>query len=334
MLPGTLGGQFTDQQWRIDLAALCDRCGARFVVANVIGLDLDEGCLKFSDHPNTRFDALSIGVGSVPAASAEHEGVASMVPIKPMQTFLQRFKMRMDAVTQRRTGPVKVAIVGGGVASVEIACCLQQHYERSGHTSELVIRVFTGDDRIARGMKPRSIRKIERLFINRGIRVNHNSLVTKVGNDWIGIEDGTRHAADVVVWTTGAAAPPVLHQLNLRTDRRGFIATSDTLQSLSDPRVFAVGDAGTVMEAPSPKAGVYAVRQGPVLSHNVRAFMAGGPMKKFSPQSNFLKLLNTGDGRALLEYGAFTIHARWCWHLKTGIDKRFIRQYQTNDPAT
>ena len=43
-------------------------------------------------------------------------------------------------------------------------------------------------------------------------------------------------------------------------------------------------------------------------------------------------MLNTGDGKALLEYGWLTLHARWCWLLKTWIDKRFVRKFQHAPP--
>ena len=227
---------------------------------------------------------------------------------------------------------MKIAIVGGGVASVEIAFCFLQRCKRQNVSCDFSIEIFTRDEHVAGGMKPKSIRKIERLLISRGIHFTPGYPVTKVRDHAIETEDGSRYPADIVIWATGAAAPPVLDHLGLQTDGRGFIATSDTLQSLSDPRIFAVGDAGTVIDSPSPKAGVYAIRQCPVLSHNLRSFLSGGTMKSFKPQSNFLKLLNTGDGKALLEYGWMTAHARWCWQLKKWIDERFIRKFQAHLP--
>ena len=53
---------------------------------------------------------------------------------------------------------------------------------------------------------------------------------------------------------------------------------------------------------PTPKAGVYAVRQGPVLLENLRRVMNGRPPRDFVPQHRFMKLLNTGDGRAIGEW--------------------------------
>lgn len=328
MLPGTLGQQFRDDEMRIDLKSLCERAGAKLILADTDGLDLEAGTVHFSDHDSLPFDVLSIGVGSMPAGWEIHAGEKSVVAIKPMQTFLDRLQRRLEPLLASGNRRVKVAIVGGGVASVEIAFCLLQQFRKQSVEAEASLKIFTSSDTVAEGMKRRSVKKIKRLLEAQGIMVYSQNRVTTVNDDCIFTEDGTQHDADVVIWCTGAAAPPVLGKLNLQTDDRGFIATSDTLQSLSDSRIFAVGDSGTIVASPSPKAGVYAVRQCPVLWHNLRGFLSGGPLETFDPQSDFLKLLNTGDGKALLEYGPFSIHARWCWHLKTWIDRRFVSAIQ------
>lgn len=328
MLPGTLGGQFRDQQMRIDLAALCDRAEARLILADTDGLDLQAGRLHFSDHESIALDVLSIGVGSMPAGWEQHAGVPSLVPIKPMQTFLERLQQRIAEIGYHSGQTLNVSVVGGGVASVEIALCLQQLMERQNPSFSPQIEIVSSSARIADGMKARSIRRLEGILRARGISLRLGCRVTEVAADSITTQAGRCLEADIVIWATGAAPPPVLSKLDLQTDERGFIATSDTLQSLSDRRVFAVGDSGTVLASPAPKAGVYAVRQSPILWHNLRALACGGVMKKFDPQADFLKLLNTGDGKALLEYGPLTTHARWCWYLKTWIDKRFVSEFQ------
>ncbi len=326
MLPGTLGQQFRDDEMRIDLRELTSRASAKLILADTCGLDLESGEVLFSDHESVSFDALSIGVGSMPAGWQEHAQSPLMVPIKQMQMFLRRLEERLQRVDR----PMRVAVVGGGVAGIEIACCLQQQFLKRDQKQDNTIEIFTSSDRVANGMTDRSIRRIEKMLACRNIAVHHGHRVTEVGETDLVTEDDGRHAADCVIWATGATAPPVLEKLGLQSDRRGFVATSNTLQSLSDPRIFAVGDSGTVVESPSPKAGVYAVRQCPILWHNLRASINGTPMKTFSPQSDFLKLLNTGDGKALLQYGWFTARARWCWTLKKWIDKRFVREFQVN----
>lgn len=329
MLPGTLGRQFRDDEMRIDLARLADHAAADFVLADTIGLDHDAGELHFHDRPPIHFDALSIGVGSIPAGWSQYADSPLMVPIKPMQTFLDRLDARWKDSPPSAAKAQRVAIVGGGVASVEIACCLQARKMKGNDQPPLAIEIFTSSPRIAEGMTSRSIDRIERLLQRRGIAVHPSRRVTDVGDRDLTTDDGQRHAVDCVIWATGAAAPPVLEKLDLQTDERGFIATQPTLQSLTDPRIFAVGDAGTILTSPAPKAGVFAVRQCPVLWHNLRAMFTEQPLKRFDPQSDFLKILNTGDGKALLEYRWLTVHARWCWWLKTWIDRRFVRKFQS-----
>ena len=329
MLPGTLGRQFGDDEMRIDLQGLVDRAGATLILADTSGLDLETGEVHFSDHDPIPFDALSIGVGSMPAGWEQQAESPLLVPIKPMQTFLSRLSGRLENASEGKDSLLRIAIVGGGVASVEIAFCLQEQIFKNDIHRGAKIEIFTSSKRVADGMREHSISCIEKLLKSRDILVRSGRRVVEVGEAEIVLDDGERCSADCVIWATGAAAPPVLHALGLQTDERGFIATSNTLQSLTDPRIFAVGDSGTVIKSPSPKAGVYAVRQGPILWGNLRALVSGTGMQVYRPQRNFLKLLNTGDGKALLEYGPFTIHARWCWQLKTWIDKRFVSEFQS-----
>lgn len=94
--------------------------------------------------------------------------------------------------------------------------------------------------------------------------------------------------------------------LAVSKDRGGWIVVNPHLQSISHPYIFAAGDCCEMVRGKSPpKAGVYAVRSGPVLIKNlVRALNGedGGnrsELARYTPQDDFLKLLMCGDGTAL-----------------------------------
>ncbi len=54
-------------------------------------------------------------------------------------------------------------------------------------------------------------------------------------------------------------------------DKLGFLSINEYLQAASGPpNIFAVGDVATSTIYPRPKAGVFAVRQGPPLADNIR----------------------------------------------------------------
>ena len=114
-----------------------------------------------------------------------------------------------------------------------------------------------------------------------------NARVAAVEADCLVLADGTRAAYDELFWCTGAAAAPWIAASGLATDDQGFLAVRDTLQALDDDRVFGAGDIATQVNHPRPKAGVYAVRQGPVLAHNLRAHCWVNPCSHTGPSSVF-----------------------------------------------
>ena len=75
---------------------------------------------------------------------------------------------------------------------------------------------------------------------------------------------------------------------------------------------------------PRPKAGVFAVREAPVLYHNLRADLTGGTRKVFKPQSSYLKLISLGDKRALAERFGTARSGALLWKWKDRIDRAFM----------
>jgi NADH dehydrogenase FAD-containing subunit len=110
----------------------------------------------------------------------------------------------------------------------------------------------------------------------------------------------------------------------MQTSSRSF----EALQVPADAPIFVVGDSGTIRESPTPKAGVYAVREGPILWKNLARRREGRPLVPYRPQRGFLKLLNTGDGGAIGEFDGLSFQGRWCWALKDFLDRRFGDQYR------
>jgi NADH dehydrogenase FAD-containing subunit len=96
--------------------------------------------------------------------------------------------------------------------------------------------------------------------------------------------------------------------------------------------VFASGDCASWPGAGLPKAGVHAVRMGPVLAGNLRAALRGpagaADLRPHRPQRHFLALLATGDGRAIASRGPFGAEGAWAWRWKDHIDRRFLRQFE------
>lgn len=333
MLPAVLAGQYDEPAMQIDLVKLCGAAGVRLLTEPVTGLNPQERTLQFVERPPLSFDALSIGIGSIPTIDGVEldEDVTRPVMIKPMQTFLPRLKSALNAAEQRlsneRPGPLQVVIVGSGAAGVEVAFCVRGFLQRNAD-ADCEVTIVTSSDEILPGVSRSLQHKAGQQLSDAKINVVTGQRVSKVAAGAVVLETGQQHPADLVIWATGATAPPLLSELNLPTDDRGFLLTDATLRTTAGVPVFAVGDSGTIRSEHLPKAGVYAVRQGPVLWKNLKRLLNKKPLQPYQPQRSFLKLLNTGDGSALGEWKGFAFSGRWVMKLKDYIDTKFLKMYQ------
>ena len=159
----------------------------------------------------------------------------------------------------------------------------------------------------------------------------YNSHVAKIDPSGVTLKDGTHLPCTVPVWATGADAQPVTGESDLET-LRGYFRVNDFLQSTSHPNVFAGGDCITmesyVNEGFPPKAGVYAVREGPFIAQNIVKYLQGQEMLPYVPQREFLSLLITGDAKAIGTKFGMSWSGKWVWLMKDYIDVGFMKLFQ------
>ncbi|MGB1142037.1 MAG: selenide, water dikinase SelD, partial [Halioglobus sp.] len=105
--------------------------------------------------------------------------------------------------------------------------------------------------------------------------------------------------------------------------------TNDQLQVVDCPDLFAAGDCAVLEQGPTvPRAGVFAVRAGPALIHNLLVAKRVQERRRFVPQKHFLALLNTCDGRAIATRGRFAGEGAVFFKLKDWIDRSFMKKFQ------
>lgn len=332
MLAGVLAGEYDAERMEIDLVRLCASCGVRLIHGRGIGIDRERQLLLVEGRPPVAYDSLSIGTGSQPLIPPGGEQGLS---IKPMQNFLMHLRERFNrALVEGRERPLQVIIVGGGAAGVELACCLDEFLEQNyGTRPPRQLILLDGARQVLREKPERARRLAIEELRRRGIVLKLERRVERVEEIRVLICDsGEQIATDLVIWATTARPSPLLAELGLPVDKLGFLLTRSTLQSTDDERVFAVGDAGTVEGDDYAKAGVFAVRQGPVLWENLQRQFRGQPLSKWRRQKEFLSLIYTGEQRAILTYRGWSFHGGWCWRWKDRIDSRFMDVYQDYAP--
>jgi pyridine nucleotide-disulfide oxidoreductase family protein len=325
MLPGLVAGHYTLAESHIDLQALAQRAGARFVRDRVVALDVAARQARPARGPAEPFDVASIDIGSTPDASTA--GVREhAVGVKPVDGFLAAWEgMRRDA----EAGAIRsIAVVGGGAGGVEILLAMQHRLRQACGDRAPAFALVSDQPRVLPLHAPAVGRRLTALLAGRGVVLHLGSRAVGVGADGVRLESGAVVRADRVVWATSAAAAPWLAASGLACDERGFLRVNAFLQSISAASVFATGDCAAQDGEPRPKSGVYAVRQGPPLATNLRRAVRAEPLTPYVPQRDALALIATGDRHAIGTRGGFTFAGRWVWRWKDRIDRRFMAQYR------
>lgn len=303
MVPGAIAGHHAPEDCAIDLAAAARRAGATFIQARAVELDPRARRLSLADGRSLDYDLLSLDVGGAAVASTASMAAAGAAgsPAAPLRMPCRPFApllAALPAIDRRaRDGGLQVAVIGAGLAGVEVALALAW---RLRDCPAPRIRLLCSRDAPTPELPAPARAALARACARAGVElVLHARVRDDDPGPGLGLADGRRVAADVALRCTGAIAPGWLAGSGLALDAKGHVEVDTTLASLSHPQVYAAGDCASVRGHPRPRSGVLAVRQGPLLAANLARRLADRPARGRVPQRHALALVGLGPPRAL-----------------------------------
>lgn len=345
MVPGWLAGTYGYEEICIDFAALAAAAGATLIADELRALDAPARRLHLDSGAVLECDWLSLNVGSTlhPPDVSDVAG-ATVLCLRP----LGELRGAWDVLLAQQAGDARalcVTAVGGGAAGVESLLAVLARLRALQPGRALRGRLLTRADTLLPGLAAGAARALTQALQRAGV-------VVLTGRAWSKDDlakarsQGPSGEQQLLLWATGAEAHAWQARSGLAVSASGFIAVDTRLRSRSHPHVFAVGDCAA-WTPPLPKAGVYAVRMGPVLSHNLRAALTGAPLRAYTPQRQMLALLACADGSAVAARGRWAISSatlqplaplfgpapgralgRALWRWKDGIDRAFLRRFE------
>jgi NADH dehydrogenase FAD-containing subunit len=271
------------------------------------------------------YDILSCNVGSrVPVERVAAAG-PGIVPVKPIDRLDQA---RLAILKELQERPLRLLVVGGGPAGTELAGNLRrlvQSDERKGR--ETTITLVAGR-RLLPGL-PESVRQLALASLGRSqVEVHEGVRAEQVRDGRAVLDSGSVLSYDFAFLALGIEPPPLFRDSGLPTGADGGLLVDENLQAVDHPGIFGGGDCISFRPRPLDKVGVYAVRQNPVLLHNLLAALEGRKLKVFEPQADYLLIFNLGDGRGIFRRRNWVWDGRPAFWLKDRIDRRFMRRFQ------
>jgi selenide, water dikinase len=320
MLPGYVAGHYDRGDLDIDLIRLARFAGVRVVAGNAGGIDLDARLVHVPGRPPIGYDLASVNVGITSDMPSMPGFGEHAIPAKPLGPFAAKWRAFLAG-----SEPGEVAVIGGGVAGAELAMAMAKALIDRGRPDNTVTLIDNADALSALGSKARA--RLHSAMTTLGVEVIENVEITAIHADHLQLGDGHAIASRFTTGTAGARAQGWIADTGLAV-MDGFITVDRSLRS-SDPNVFAAGDCAHLIHTPRPKAGVYAVREAPVLYHNLRAVMTGDPLWRYHPQRDYLKLISLGGKSALAEKFGTVFAGPPMWRWKNHIDQTFMDQFRT-----
>ncbi|WP_434984277.1 FAD-dependent oxidoreductase [Vreelandella zhaodongensis] len=336
-VPAWLAGECTLRETQIDVAALSQRAGARLITSPAVAIDPTKRRVTLANGEVVHFDVASFNVGSTLRLPEKHGAQPPyLLAMRPLSSLHYRWQALREKVAQLPQGThQRVVSVGGGAAGCEtlMSVMAQLRQQRSDITWQGTLvsastTLLPGAGHLPRWLTQRALRRA-------GITVLHGVRGQALIAGGVNTSEGELIDADIVVWATGAIGQTWLQDTALPLNQQGFIQVNKTLEVTGKPGLFAAGDCAafnpSLRSSPLPKAGVYAVRQGPVLAENLRAACHSEPLTTWQPPKRVLALIGTGDGHAIASRGAIGFSGRWVWQWKKRIDARFIARFNPTD---
>ena len=186
--------------------------------------------------------------------------------------------------TERKT-TLTVVIAGAGFAGIETAGAVNDFLREAmkfyPNLKENMPRVVVADpgDHILPELGISLGRYAQERLARRGVEVRLKTKVAGYDGKEVALDDGTKIATRMLIWTAGTTPPPLLSTLPC-AKQRGRIVANDCLQVPDWPGVWALGDCALVPDALNPgkfypPTAQHAIRQAAVLANNIVAAMRG-----------------------------------------------------------
>ncbi len=323
MGPGMLSGIYEPRQARFNIRKMAEERGGAFIEDDAVRIDPERQLIILGSGREVNFDVASFNTGSqVPLGplATQSDGI---ITVKPIINLYRIRRKILDEIAQR---DLQIAVIGGGPAGVEIAANLWRLVRKQPHRADILL---VGGNRIL-GKFPEKVRAIALDSLQkRNIKVMEGVRAQVAADGTLMLTNGTMLRSDFVFMAVGVKPASIFADSGLPTGEDGGLLVNSFLQCSAYPELFGGGDCISLSGSPLAKVGVYAVRQNPVLFHNLLAALEGGALQPFRHGGGYMLIMNMGAGPGIVWKKERVWDGRLAFLLKDFIDRRFMRRTGT-----
>jgi len=323
MGPGMLGATYKATDVRFDTEKVVTAKGGRFVLDSVLRVDPERKLVYLQSGATESYDVLSFNIGSYVPQTCVTQNDGDIYSVKP----IEKLRVARDRILEQcSTQETVIGIIGGGPSSAEIAGNILQLTKMRPCARPRII-IFSSRGFMARF--PSRVRTlVKKSLLQRGVEIWEGNRVSDVRTGLVRLEDKREIECGMIFLALGVKPSPVFVASGLPTGPDGGMLVNRYLQSVAHPELFGGGDCISFQDNSLDKVGVYAVRQNPILFHNLMAMLEGEDLQHFDPGGDYLLIFNLGEGIGVLSKSWLTFDGKMAFIIKDYIDRRFMAKFQ------
>lgn len=243
---------------------------------------------------------LAICTGAIPMVPPV-EGLAeralTMWSVEDAQRLQRRLNEQLKLAarlptTEERREALSITVCGGGATGVEIVGTIGQLLPKRAAEAgldkgDLRITLIEGRPQILYDLKEeqraRAIRRLEQL----GVDVVTGSMVARVSDDAVLLQDERSIPTSVLVWCGGAKADPHASEWGFAMDNGGRLLGRSDLKSRDYDDVYVLGDVASIQDPATnrtiPMLAQFAIREAQHAVGNIMNDLEGRPTTPYHP---------------------------------------------------
>ena len=320
MGPGLLAGNYTPDEIRFNIKQMALDRGVDFVQGYIVKALPEERKIILDTGQALTYDIASFNVGSKIPFGSISSSLPNLFPVKPIENF-EKARKKVQRLLEKNIP--ELVVIGGGPAALEVSGALWQLSQNADKTSN--ITVVAGKEFLM-GLPKKVVKIARKSFSAKKIKILEGVLAKSVDKDKVILDNGKEIPYDCAMLAWGVGAQDIFESFPTGPDNN--LLVNKFLQCTEYPEVFGGGDCIYFKDQPLAKVGVYAVRQNPILWHNIKAMAMDTPMKEFNPGPPYLLIFNLGGGKGVFYWKNLAFSGKWCFWLKNYIDIKFMKTFQ------
>lgn len=345
MLPAFVEGIYKEEEISFDVKQLCENANVNYINEKIIKIDAEkkivstilmEDYIHIKEKPSSYkekwyleneskinkygFDFISMNLGSYSKRyfqidSRNSSYVKPICEIVDFKNLLDNKEKFIDKLSLK-----EMIIIGSGASAIELAISINIRYPN------INIKMISSSKELASRFNRKSKSKLKEILKSKEISLQLNEELIDVDRENKRIKTSKGYYSyDYLIISSGVEACDIEY-IAYETTEDNYILVDDNL--CANEFSICMGDMISLKSNQNmPKAGVFAIRQAPILYKNLKNMISNKEASyKYTVQKKYLQILNCGSKKAIINYGNISMYGHLAWLLKNNIDKKYMKR--------